>query len=61
MEELGSTPAKHGKRVGTEIDKNGTIVDERNSTMSLEYLKEWNEKNEEENGNFYNEQNRKQP
>ena len=35
------------ERVGTEIDKNGMIVDERNSTMSLEYLKEWNEKNEE--------------
>ena len=43
------------ERVGTEIDKNGTIVDERNSTMPPEDLKEWNEKNEEENGNFYHE------
>ena len=33
------------ERVGTEIDKNGTIIDERNSRMPPEELKEWNEKN----------------
>ena len=31
------------------------ILDERNNTMPPEYLKDWNEKNGEEDDNFYHE------